>query len=91
MHLYHATLNVPTTITSAILGNFTGVKQQELLIVRAQSYLELLKPDTDTGKIATVWTQHSFGVIRQIQPFRLTGATKGTLTFAMVVRKVVAQ
>ena len=78
MHLYNATLNLPTTLTSAILGNFTGVKQQEILVVRAQTHLELLKPDTETGKLTTLWSQHAFGVVRQIQPFRLTGASKGT-------------
>ncbi|KAG8918653.1 pre-mRNA-splicing factor rse1 [Tulasnella sp. 418] len=75
MHLYNITLQPPTAINHAILGNFSGVRQQEIIVSRG-TRLELLKPDPNTGKVTTVLTQDVFGVIRSLASFRLTGGTK---------------
>ncbi|CAE6440620.1 unnamed protein product, partial [Rhizoctonia solani] len=75
MHLYNLTLQAPTAITQAIVGNFSGIRQQEIIISRG-TILELLRPDSSTGKISTVLAQDAFGTIRSIAAFRLTGGTK---------------
>ncbi|KAG0170726.1 Splicing factor 3B subunit 3 [Apophysomyces sp. BC1034] len=75
MFLYNLTLSPTTAINQAIHGNFSGTKQQEIIVAR-QTRLELLKPDPDTGKVHTLLSHEAFGLIRSIVPFRLTGATK---------------
>ena len=76
MFLYNLTLQRATGITSAIHGNFSGTKQQEIVVSRGK-ILELLRPDPNTGKVYTMLTVEVFGVIRSLMPFRLTGGTKG--------------
>ncbi|KIO30290.1 hypothetical protein M407DRAFT_5673 [Tulasnella calospora MUT 4182] len=76
MHLYNLTLQPPTAICGApALGNFSGVRQQEIVVSRG-TRLELLRPDPNTGKVSSVLTQDVFGVIRSLASFRLTGGTK---------------
>ena len=76
MHLYNLTLQPPTVATHAIVGNFSGARQQEIIVSRG-TRLELLRPDTQTGKISTVLANDVFGSIRSLAAFRLTGGTKG--------------
>ncbi|KAG1448180.1 hypothetical protein G6F56_009020 [Rhizopus delemar] len=75
MFLYNLTISPTTAINQAIHGNFSGTKQQEIIVAR-QTRLELLKPDTTSGKIHTVLSHECFGLIRSIAPFRLTGGSK---------------
>lgn len=76
MHLYNLTLQPPTAITQAIVGNFSGGRQQELIISRG-TRLELLRPEPNTGKVSPVLAQDVFATIRSLAAFRLTGGTKG--------------
>ena len=78
MHLYNITLQPPTVATHAVVGNFSGARQQELIVSRG-SRLELLRPDVQTGKVSTVIAEDVFGSIRSLAAFRLTGGTKGAL------------
>ncbi|CAI9716004.1 splicing factor 3B subunit 3 [Octopus vulgaris] len=75
MFLYNLTLQRATGITQAVHGNFSGTKQQEVIVSRGK-ILELLRPDPNTGKVYTILTVEIFGVIRALLPFRLTGGTK---------------
>ena len=76
MHLYNLTLQPPTATTQAIVGNFSGARQQEIIVSHG-TRLELLRPDAQTGKVATVIATDVFGSIRSLAAFRLTGGTKG--------------
>jgi splicing factor 3B subunit 3 len=76
MKLYNLTLQRPGGITHVIHGNFSGPKQQEIIVSRG-SVLEVLKPDPSTGKIHTLLTCNVFGVIRALHPIRLTGSNRG--------------
>lgn len=76
MHLYNLTLQPPTATTQAIVGNFSGARQQEIIVSHG-TRLELLRPDPQTGKVATVIATDVFGSIRSLAAFRLTGGTKG--------------
>lgn len=76
MYLYNLTLQGSTAITHAVHGNFSGTKQQEIVISRGK-ILELLRPDPNTGKVHTLLKVEIFGIIRSMMSFRLTGGTKG--------------
>ena len=78
MHLYLLTLQRPTCIVQAIHGNFSGTKQQEIVVGRGR-ILELLRPDPNTGKVHTLLSIDVFGEIRSLIPFKLTGGAKGNL------------
>lgn len=75
MHLYNLTLQRATAICQAIHGNFSGTKQQEILISRGK-IIELLRHDPNTGKVYTLLTEEVFAVIRSMQSVRLTGGSK---------------
>ena len=76
MHLYNLTLQPPTAVAQAIVGNFSGARQQEIIVSHG-TRLELLRPDVQTGKVATVIATDIFGSIRSLAAFRLTGGAKG--------------
>ena len=76
MFLYNLTLQRATGITFACHGNFSGTKQQEIVVSRGK-IIELMRPDPNTGKVYTLLTCEVFGVIRSVMPFRLTGGSKG--------------
>ncbi|TFY79904.1 hypothetical protein EWM64_g4112 [Hericium alpestre] len=75
MHLYNLTLQSPTAIPQAIVGNFSGARQQEIIVSHG-TRLELLRPDVQTGKLSTVIASDVFGSIRSLAAFRLTGGNK---------------
>ncbi|KAI6125748.1 CPSF A subunit region-domain-containing protein [Pisolithus croceorrhizus] len=75
MHLYNLTLQPPTAVTQAVVGNFSGARTQEIIISHG-TRLELLRPDVQTGKLSTVIATDVFGSIRSLAAFRLTGSTK---------------
>jgi len=76
MHLYNLTLQTPTASLQAIVGNFSGARQQEIIISHG-TRLQLLRPDIQTGKLSTIIATDVFGSIRSLAAFRLTGGTKG--------------
>jgi splicing factor 3B subunit 3 len=85
MHLYNLTLQPPTAATQAIVGNFSGARQQEIIVSHG-TRLELLRPDVQTGKLNSILATDVFGSIRSLTTFRLTGGTKGTCPLALVGR-----
>ena len=52
LFLYALTLVQTSHITVALPGQFSGVKQQELLVARG-SILELFKVDSNAGKVGS--------------------------------------
>ncbi|OZJ04986.1 hypothetical protein BZG36_01775 [Bifiguratus adelaidae] len=75
MYLYNLNLNPAAVVNASILGNFSGQKIQEIVVAR-NTRIELLRPDTATGKIASVLDWECFSAVRSLAPFRLTGASK---------------
>ncbi|KAJ1341726.1 hypothetical protein BSLG_003686 [Batrachochytrium salamandrivorans] len=76
MHLYNLTLQPSEAITASVIGNFAGLKPQEVVVAR-NSVLELLRPDPATGKVYSLLSHQVFGLIRSLAAFRLAGASKG--------------
>ena len=77
MFMYSLTVLQPSAITQAILGAFSGKKQQEIIVAQG-SRLSLLRPDAAQGKVHSVLTIDVFGIIRCLAAFRLAGSSKGT-------------
>lgn len=78
MFLYSLTIQPPTNVVQAVLGQFAGTKEQ-LIITGAGSRLALLRPDPSQGKVITLLSHDIFGIIRSLAAFRLAGSNKGEL------------
>ena len=76
MFLYSLTIQPPTSMTQAILGQFSGTKEQQI-ITASGSRLTLLRPDPSQAKVITLLSHDIFGIIRSIAAFRLAGSSKG--------------
>ncbi|KAG9239240.1 CPSF A subunit region-domain-containing protein [Amylocarpus encephaloides] len=75
MFMYSLTVQPPTAITQAILGQFAGTKEQQI-VTASGSRLTLHRPDPSQGKIITALSHDVFGIIRAIAAFRLAGSNK---------------
>lgn len=76
MFLYSLTVQPPTTVSHAIIGQFSGTKEQQILTVSG-SRLTLLRPDPNLGQVITIVSHDVFSIIRSVVSFRLAGSTKG--------------
>ncbi len=76
MFLYSLTIQPPTNIVQAVLGQFAGTKEQ-LIITGSGSQLTLLRPDPAQGKVIPLLSHDIFGILRSIAVFRLAGSNKG--------------
>lgn len=76
MFMYSLTIQPPTAITQAVLGQFAGTKEQQI-ITASGSKLTIHRPDPAIGKVNTIYSQDVFGIIRSLAVFRLAGSNKG--------------
>ena len=76
MYLYSLTLQPPSNVVQAVVGQFAGTKEQ-LIIEASGSRLNLLRPDPAQSKVITVLSHDVFGIIRSLAAFRLAGSSKG--------------
>jgi splicing factor 3B subunit 3 len=74
--MYSLTIQPPTAVSQAVLGQFAGTKEQQI-VTACESRLTLLRLDTAQGKILPILTHDIFGIIRGLAPFRLAGSSKG--------------
>ncbi|KAK4247731.1 CPSF A subunit region-domain-containing protein [Corynascus novoguineensis] len=81
MFLYSLTIQPPTTISQAVLGQFSGTREQQI-ITASGSRLSLLQPDPRQGKVNTLLSHDVFGIIRSIATFRLAGSHKDYIILA---------
>ncbi|KAL1961706.1 hypothetical protein VTN77DRAFT_1310 [Rasamsonia byssochlamydoides] len=75
MFMYSLTIQPPTAITQAILGQFAGTKEQQI-VTASGSKLTIHRPDPTQGKITPIYSQDVFGIIRTLAAFRLAGSSK---------------
>lgn len=78
MFMYSLTIQPPTAITQAILGQFAGTKEQQI-VTASGSKLTIHRPDPTQGKVTPIYSQDVFGIIRSLAAFRLAGSNKGML------------
>ncbi|KAK3322379.1 Pre-mRNA-splicing factor rse-1 [Apodospora peruviana] len=81
MFMYSLTIQPPTNITQAVLGQFSGNKEQQI-ITASGSRLTLLQLDARQGKLNTLLSHDIFGIIRAISSFRLAGSHKDYIILA---------
>ncbi|KAL4779714.1 CPSF A subunit region-domain-containing protein [Aspergillus varians] len=75
MFMYSLTIQPPTAITQAILGQFAGTKEQQI-VTASGSKLTIHRPDATQGKVTPLYSQDVFGIIRSLAAFRLAGSIK---------------
>ncbi|KAI1118656.1 CPSF A subunit region-domain-containing protein [Nemania sp. NC0429] len=75
MFLYSLTIKPPTTISHALIGQFSGTKEQQILTASG-SRLSLYRPDPTLGRVLMIASHDIFSIIRSIASFRLAGSTK---------------
>lgn len=76
MFMYSLTIQPPTAINQAILGQFAGTKEQQI-VTASGSKLTIHRPDPTQGKVTPIFSQDVFGIIRSLAAFRLAGSNKG--------------
>jgi len=76
LFMYSLTIQPPTAITQAILGQFSGTKEQQI-VTACGSRLTLHRPDAQQGKVIPILSHDIFGIIRSMAAFRLAGSNKG--------------
>ncbi|TLD17954.1 uncharacterized protein PgNI_00866 [Pyricularia grisea] len=81
MFLYSLSIQPPSTITRAILGQFSGTKEQQI-VAASGSRLTLYRPDPTQGKVVPLMSHDVFGIIRDLASFRLAGSSKDYLIIA---------
>ncbi|KAI9886022.1 MAG: pre-mRNA-splicing factor rse1 [Watsoniomyces obsoletus] len=75
MFMYSLTIQPPSSVTQAILGQFSGTKEQQI-ITASGSRLTLHRPDPVQGRVSVVLSHDVFGIIRTLAAFRLAGSNK---------------
>ncbi|KAF5565134.1 pre-mRNA-splicing factor rse-1, partial [Fusarium pseudoanthophilum] len=75
MFLYSLSLQPPTAISQAIVGHFSGTKEQQIIAVSG-SILTLYSPDTTHERLQPFVSHDLFSIIRSIVSFRLAGSSK---------------
>lgn len=76
MFLYSLTIQPPTIMTQAVVGQFSGTREQ-LIATISGSRLVLLRPDSTLGKVLTLLSHDVFGIVRSLATFRIAGSNKG--------------
>jgi len=75
--MYALTVQPPTAVQQAIVGDFAGTKQQQILVASGSRLTLLEVSRAANGSLREIHSHDVFGIIRKVAPFRLTGATKG--------------
>ncbi|KAI3112362.1 hypothetical protein CBS147333_3792 [Penicillium roqueforti] len=75
MFMYSLTIQPPTATTQAILGQFAGTRDQQI-VTSSGSKLTIHRPDPAQGKITPLFSQDVFGIIRSLAAFRVAGSNK---------------
>ncbi|ODQ68097.1 putative splicing factor 3B subunit 3 [Nadsonia fulvescens var. elongata DSM 6958] len=79
LSLYSLTLLPPGSILASVVGNFAGLKSQELVLARG-SNLEIYRPSVSEGTLGPPLLVHpTFSIIRDIQAFRIAGSSRDLL------------
>lgn len=76
MHLYNLTLQDSSSIDLLTIGCFTGRNKQQEVCVSKNGVLEILWPNPESEKVVTICKSNTFGNVRSLKSFRLTGSSK---------------
>jgi splicing factor 3B subunit 3 len=76
MSLYALTVKQPSATQDAITGDFLGNAKQQILIANG-SRLSIFEVSRRQKGFQEIYSQDVFGIIRNINKFRLAGGSKG--------------
>ena len=76
MFFYSLTVAPPSAVTTSIVGQFIGGKEQQVLTAHG-STLSLYRPLAEQGKLEKVLSHDTFSIVRKLAAFRLAGMSKG--------------
>ena len=86
LHLYSLTIQPPSLVTSAVVGNFAGGGARDQLILTASGSRitlyrtqEVLSDERVRGTLIEVLTQDVFAVVRSLGTYKVAGSPKGVL------------
>ena len=77
--LYHLTLRPPSHGFASVVGNFTGTKKTQELVVATNTTLEVYRPNIHTGSLEQLACRKVLALLRRIEKIRLPGTTKDLL------------
>lgn len=89
LYLYNLTLRPSSLAPKSIVGQFSGQKKSQELVLATSTSIELYRPNSETGKVVKVISQASFANIQNIEKIRLVGTHKDLLVISSDSGKMV--
>lgn len=89
LFLYNLTLQPPSLAHKSLVGQFSGQKKTQELVLATSTTIEIYRPDTEKGKLRKLMVQHAFAIVQNIDKIRLTGTQKDLLIITSDSGKVV--
>lgn len=86
-YFYHKTLETSNAISQAVCGSFTAPRRTEIAAAHGKALA--LYQITEHGSIQPLFHEQTFGLIRALSAFRLTGATQDNLAITSDSGRVV--
>ncbi|KAF2085479.1 hypothetical protein K490DRAFT_46485 [Saccharata proteae CBS 121410] len=77
MFMYSLTVQPPSAVTTAVVGQFAGTKEQQILTA-CGSKLTLSRALREEERVKPLLTHDLFGIIRSLSLFRIAGSVKVT-------------
>ncbi|KAM9903152.1 hypothetical protein OXX69_008036 [Metschnikowia pulcherrima] len=82
LYLYHLTLRAPSSALASVLGNFSGTKKIQELVVSTTTGIDIYRPNGETGKLHKLHTQKAFASVQALSKVRLAGTEKDLLVLS---------
>lgn len=89
LYLYNLTLKQPSLTKRSVVGQFTGTKKSQELVLASSTSIEVYKPNAETGKVEKQTLQNVFGILQQIGKIRIQGTQKDLLVITSDSGKLV--
>lgn len=79
LYLYNLTLKQPSLPFKSVIGQFSGSKKEQQLVLISATVIEVHQPKPDTGKLHKLSLQPAFGIIQNADKLRLPGTQQDVL------------
>lgn len=89
LYLYNLTLRPSSLAPKSIVGQFSGHKKSQELVLATSTSIELYRPNSDTGKVVKVMAQPLFANVQNTEKIRLVGTHKDLLVISSDSGKIV--
>lgn len=79
LYLYNLTLKQPSLPYKSIVGQFSGTKKQQELVLVSSTVIEVYQAKPETGKLQKLSLQPTFGIVQNADELRLIGTQRDVL------------